>query len=248
MTTSDLQDAIIAELKKIFSGYHLPDSKGNMTEINIFAQDAPVRKSVSSTPLIETDEDSEEEMLEVYDFDSPAEEPYPYVIVRVQEGTQEGPDEAERVTVYLLIGVYCESDEYYHVETVELVDGTAKLSEADATAALITVKGAETSKVYDATLEDGIITVESPDESDTAVYVTYKTSDYYSRKGSKDVLNIIQKVKNRFNKNHILDKHYIFDYPLKWTTQDEDTHPYYFGGMEMVFEVPVTRREMTNLI
>lgn len=33
-------------------------------------------------------------------------------------------------------------------------------------------------------------------------------------------------------------------YPIKWVTQQEDTHPYYFGAMSLKFEAPAVRQEV----
>ena len=33
-------------------------------------------------------------------------------------------------------------------------------------------------------------------------------------------------------------------YPIKWVTQQEETHPYYFGAMSLKFEAPAVRQEV----
>ena len=33
-------------------------------------------------------------------------------------------------------------------------------------------------------------------------------------------------------------------YPIKWVTQQDDTHPYYFGAMSLKFEAPAVRQEV----
>ena len=33
-------------------------------------------------------------------------------------------------------------------------------------------------------------------------------------------------------------------YPIKWVTQQEDTHPYSFGAMSLKFEAPAVRQEV----
>ena len=58
--------------------------------------------------------------------------------------------------------------------------------------------------------------------------------------GHKDIINIIEKIYERFAKNPVLAKRYVFKYPMTWALQDEkedvDTYPYFFGGIEMKFE------------
>ena len=175
MNVFELQSDLAAELRNnILAHYNLYDSSGKKVAINVYEQDLPVPRSTSSG-----EEDEESDMLDKYTDDEPQSDPYPYVIVRVGGGRCEDPDEAEKVSVMLIIGVFDNSGD---------------------------------------------------------------------RQGHKDVLNIISKIADRFYKYHILAKKYVFNYPLEWTLVDEDTHPYYFGGVSLTFERPTPRRELTNLI
>ena len=63
------------------------------------------------------------------------------------------------------------------------------------------------------------------------------------KQGHRAVLNIINRVRERFQKNRVLSNQFVYTPPCNWTLQDEDTHPYYFGGIELNFEIPEIRVE-----
>lgn len=63
------------------------------------------------------------------------------------------------------------------------------------------------------------------------------------RNGHKDVLNIIQKIEERFAKNRVLNEKYILTYPMRWVLSDEEQYMYYFGGLEMKFETFAIQKE-----
>lgn len=67
------------------------------------------------------------------------------------------------------------------------------------------------------------------------IFCAYDNS--FKRAGYLDVLHAIERVRQRFALNPAL-KWYDLQKPPKWVMQDEDTHPYYFGGMELTFQVP----------
>ena len=65
----------------------------------------------------------------------------------------------------------------------------------------------------------------------------------YDKQGHKDVLNIIAKIYERFAKFPVLNGKYTIQYPILWTLQDEESYPFYFGGMNLTFEIAAIRRE-----
>jgi hypothetical protein len=71
--------------------------------------------------------------------------------------------------------------------------------------------------------------------------------DDTKNQGYSDLLNIIEKIKNHFEKFPILKSMYSRltseEYPLKWTLSEEDTYPYFFAGIEMSFAMPKVIRE-----
>lgn len=67
--------------------------------------------------------------------------------------------------------------------------------------------------------------------------------DSYEKQGHKDILNIIHDIYERFAKMPVLNRQYIIQYPILWTLQEEESYPYYFGGMHLSWELAAIRRE-----
>ena len=169
MIATYLQDDRKAELAEIFKNFTLKDPRGKSSALNIFKQSLPI-PTVKDIPDTVTDEELEEG---IYDAQA-NEDPYPYIIVRVEQGTITEIDQEQTVIVNLIIGV---------------IDRD------------------------------------------------------YNNQGHKDVLNIIQKIYERFAKNAILAAKYECVMPIEWALQDEESFPYFFGGMALKFNTIPIRRE-----
>ncbi len=61
--------------------------------------------------------------------------------------------------------------------------------------------------------------------------------------GHCDIFHIINKIYERFAKNSCLNNKFFAIPPFEWTLQDSDTYPYFFGGLQMFFEIPAVRKE-----
>lgn len=171
MVATFLQDDLVAELKEIFNGFRLKNPQGEWSEINVFPQALPIPAPVAPP------EDAEPELIEegLADTDPvKVEDPYPYAIVRIQDGKIETINGAQNVTVLIILGVYDESLE---------------------------------------------------------------------NQGHKDVLNMIQKIYERFAKNAILAGKYELLHPIEWTLQEEESYPYFIGGIALNFGTLPIRRE-----
>lgn len=75
-----LQDALVNELKELFTGYKLINSKKDLVDINIYPQHLPYRKKEDDKP------------------------PFPYILVSIEEGEISNYDEYF-VQIYLVIGI-----------------------------------------------------------------------------------------------------------------------------------------------
>lgn len=87
--------------------------------------------------------------------------------------------------------------------------------------------------------------IESPDSAQT-VSINLIMGIYepdYDKQGHKDILNIIAKIYERFAKTPILNGKYTIQYPITWVLQEEESYPYYFGGMGLAFETASIVRE-----
>lgn len=71
--------------------------------------------------------------------------------------------------------------------------------------------------------------------------------DELNNQGHKDVLNSIDCIRQRFERNPLLENKYYKlsseQYPFRWTLPEEDTHPFFFGGVEMTFAVASIEQE-----
>lgn len=73
----------------------------------------------------------------------------------------------------------------------------------------------------------------------------YDDNDNYQ--GYKDVMNAISKIKQRLLSKLNYNNQFSIIYPFKWLIHDEDTFPYYFGGIETNWTMPKVTME-DNLI
>lgn len=71
--------------------------------------------------------------------------------------------------------------------------------------------------------------------------------DSLNNQGHKDILNMIQKIYERFAKNAILADRYECLHPISWTLQEEESYPYFIGGVALTFETLGIRREDPNV-
>lgn len=67
--------------------------------------------------------------------------------------------------------------------------------------------------------------------------------DDLSNQGHRDVLNIIQKIYERFSKNPCLNHRSVYTGEWNWALQEDGYFPYYFGACSMSFNIAAIRRE-----
>ncbi len=96
-------------------------------------------------------------------------------------------------------------------------------------------------------IEDGEIKDESSAQNIGTDLLIGIYDDSYEKQGHKDVLNIIHDIYERFAKMPVLNQQYIIQYPILWTLQDEESYPYYFGGMHLSWELESIKREDPNV-
>lgn len=168
MVAAFLQSELTEELKKILSGFQLKNPQGEKSNINIYEQLLPMPESLNQGEIAP-------ELLENGLADEQTDpDPYPYIIVKIEDGEIKDENSAQMVNITLLIGIY------------------------------------------------------EPD---------------YDKQGHKDILNIVAKIYERFAKMPVLNGKYTLQYPILWTLQEEETYPYYFGGISLIFEIAKIRRE-----
>lgn len=63
------------------------------------------------------------------------------------------------------------------------------------------------------------------------------------RQGYRDMLHIVNEIALHYGQRNIVGGKYEISYPVEWAAQQEDTHPYYFGGVRLNFELPAVYNE-----
>lgn len=64
-----------------------------------------------------------------------------------------------------------------------------------------------------------------------------------NQQGYRDVLNIIQKIYERFQKNPNLNNKAVYDGEFDWLLQEDDYNPFFFGACSLKFSIAAIRRE-----
>ncbi len=92
-------------------------------------------------------------------------------------------------------------------------------------------------------IEDGEIKTIDGEQTITTLVILGVYDDSLKNQGHKDILNMIQKIYERFAKNAILASKYECLHPIQWSLQEEGSYPYFIGGMALSFGVAAIRRE-----
>lgn len=77
----------------------------------------------------------------------------------------------------------------------------------------------------------------------TVLVILGAYNDDLKNQGHKEILNMIQRVYERFAKNAILAGKYEMTHPIIWSLQEEESYPYFIGGIALTFETLEIRRE-----
>lgn len=67
--------------------------------------------------------------------------------------------------------------------------------------------------------------------------------DNPNKQGYRDVLGISNRIYQHFFRNRTIKSKYRIQLPFKVKLQDEDTHPFYIGGIETKWELPTMKEE-----
>lgn len=106
MVATFLQDDLVEELKLVFKDLRYKTPGGELSEINIFPQALPI-----PGPAEPPEGESTEYLEEGLGVTDPVkeEDPYPYAIVRIEDGKIETIDGNQAVTVLIILGAYNDS-------------------------------------------------------------------------------------------------------------------------------------------
>ena len=64
--------------------------------------------------------------------------------------------------------------------------------------------------------------------------------------GYEHIMVMIQRITDRFAAEPLLNKKFRAEQDMEWAVQDEDTYPFYFGGVEIKFRVPKIGRRIPD--
>ena len=64
--------------------------------------------------------------------------------------------------------------------------------------------------------------------------------------GHEHIMVMIQRITDRFVAEPLLNKKFRAEQGIEWAVQDEDTYPFYFGGVEIKFNVPKIGRRIPD--
>lgn len=155
MNARILQDALVADLQKLLKNRRYKTPDGGTAALSVFSQNLPKRVS-------EDDDD-----------------PFPYIIARIDSGDIDTQTDPYKVAVFLLIGIF---------------DDDAK------------------------------------------------------NQGHRAVLEIMEVIQQHYEETPLLDGQFTFTDPFHWALQDEESYPYFFGGVEVNFALPAPRRKWSDLV
>ncbi len=96
-------------------------------------------------------------------------------------------------------------------------------------------------------VEDGGATTPNTPETVRVRFTIGVFDDNAGNRGHIDVLNMIDCIRQRFEREQTLCEQYYRlqsdQYPLRWAVPDDDTFPYFFGALEMFFAIPKIETE-----
>ena len=67
--------------------------------------------------------------------------------------------------------------------------------------------------------------------------------DETDNQGHARLLNAMNRICHRFLANPVLDRAYLQKGKIEWALPEDDTHPYYFGGMSIPWKIPKIEKE-----
>ncbi len=84
-------------------------------------------------------------------------------------------------------------------------------------------------------------TVDMSGTADILLYLCV-LDDGEKRDGYQYIVNMIQKIQERFSKNFMIEQ-YRCGEEIQWEIAGTDDHPFYFGAISMNFQIPAIRKE-----
>lgn len=77
------------------------------------------------------------------------------------------------------------------------------------------------------------------------VIVTYSPD---GQRGPLELLNLIQRIRERLQKQHIIASRFCLQYPFEYLIYQDTEPPYYLGEIMTVWSIPVIERELKGFL
>lgn len=162
MTAFNLQDELAVEVERILADMLFKNVQGENAKVRAYPQELPKR-----IQEVKPEEIMPREWQE---------DPYPFVVVRIDSGNLKTAQDTQQIKTDLVFGIYDKD---------------------------------------------------------------------FACQGHRGIMNMVHKIAERFTRNPVLNDRYRLsdDAGISWTLDEEDRYPYYFGGMEMVWDTFFVTRE-----
>lgn len=93
-------------------------------------------------------------------------------------------------------------------------------------------------------LSDGEVTAQDARQTVNVVMVICVCDPDPNRQGYRDALHIVNEIVRHYERDGIVANRYEAQHPIRWATQEEDTHPYYFAAVGLPFYAPAIFKEV----
>jgi hypothetical protein len=97
-------------------------------------------------------------------------------------------------------------------------------------------------------LDSGDIENQTSDYKVSVFLLVGVFDDSKNNQGHKTVLEMIELIQRHYEDTPLLDGQFVFTDPFHWALQDEESYPFFFGGVEISFSVPAPRRKWSDLV
>lgn len=97
-------------------------------------------------------------------------------------------------------------------------------------------------------IDSGDIETQTDPHKVVVMFLVGIYDDDPQNQGHRAVLEIMELIQQHYEEMPLVDGKYTFIDPFKWALQDEESYPYFFGGVEISFKLPAPRRKWSDLV
>ena len=86
-----------------------------------------------------------------------------------------------------------------------------------------------------------------PKSSEVRVRIIVATYSQDGEEGPLALLNLILRIRERLQKQHIIGGRFCLEYPFEYLLYQDTTPPYYLGEMMTIWSIPTIEREVQDI-